>query len=556
MSTSLLGFEACKVKLPRGDGAYEGDYPCEMAVECPTSPQACLLSACWEGQCVYVPAPEGSLPAQDQKVGDCQRLYCDGHGEVSAYAAPRDFPRDDHNPCTEAVCDLDVARQEPKVAGTPCGQDGVCTGRGICGVCVPEATKCVETSIATCDDEGQWSTPTACAIDRPRCRARGDVAACVGVQELAAGAHHACARFEDGSVTCWGAGGFGQLGRGAPSSPSWATGYAELAAGFRHACGRRSDGSVWCWGAGDFGQLGQGKLDSSAAPTRVGLSSAMALAVGRDHSCALETGGLVRCWGRNDRGQAGSGQLAPQPEGPTLTPPPTAGARRPEPVMGMDDAAALRLGPHHTCVLRNAGQTACWGLRTFGSLPMLELAALSPTVAPEARPTEQDKARYEARKKLSLLVPQPVVGLAGAARLGCGDDFCCVLRTDDSVSCWGAGKAGQLGDGRRADRARAEVVSDLADVKMLGVGRAHACALHRGGHVSCWGDNTRGQLGATGDGSKPRELASLDDVRHLAVGGDFACAQLESGPIQCWGDGAVGQLGREVDATQPAPVEW
>jgi len=547
---------ACKIRIPRGEGSLQGDFPCEASLDCPTPPQPCLLSACWEGQCVYVPAPEGSLPTDDQTVGDCQQLYCDGNGEVATYAAPRDLPRDDGNSCTEAVCDLDIDRQEPKVAGTPCDEEGVCTGTGVCGLCLPEATRCVDTAISTCDDQGQWSAPDACSVDRPRCHATGDVAACVGVLEIAAGAHHACARFEDGSVTCWGAGGFGQLGRGTPIAPTWATGYAEHAVGFRHACGRRSDGTVWCWGAGDFGQLGQGKLDSSEAALEVAIASTVALAVGRDHSCALDTGGTVRCWGRNDRGQAGSGQLTATPANSSLLPPPTAGARRPLPVEGIVDAAALRLGPHHSCLVRDTGQSACWGLRGFGSLPMLELPDLPPNAPPEAQPTEEEKARYTERKKISLMVPTPVLGLSGAARLGCGEDHCCAVRTDGTVSCWGAGTAGELGDGQKKDRASAAPVSGLSDVKMLGVGRAHACALHGEGRVSCWGDNARGQLGVAGDGASPHQLASLGEVRHLAVGGDFACAQLATGAVRCWGDGAVGQLGREAPGPGPAPVQW
>jgi alpha-tubulin suppressor-like RCC1 family protein len=46
---------------------------------------------------------------------------------------------------------------------------------------------------------------------------------------------------------------------------------AELAASFRwHTCARRTDGSVWCWGANDYGQVGTGAASQYVdRPTRV-----------------------------------------------------------------------------------------------------------------------------------------------------------------------------------------------------------------------------------------------------------------------------------------------
>ncbi|HHH11180.1 MAG TPA: hypothetical protein ENK23_03805, partial [Sorangium sp.] len=62
------------------------------------------------------------------------------------------------------------------------------------------------------------------------------------------------------------------------------------------------------------------------------------------------------------------------------------------------------------------------------------------------------------------------------------------------------------------------------------------CALHHGGKVSCFGDGRAGQLG----GDKPVAGAALvtpalTDVTQLAVGGHFACALRASGKVSCWG---------------------
>ena len=60
--------------------------------------------------------------------------------------------------------------------------------------------------------------------------------------------------------------------------------------------------------------------------------------------------------------------------------------------------------------------------------------------------------------------------------------------------CWGAGQAGQLGNGSRADNTTPSAVSSLTDVKILAAGANFTCAITSDGTSYCWGDNTYGQL--------------------------------------------------------------
>ena len=97
--------------------------------------------------------------------------------------------------------------------------------------------------------------------------------------QISAGTYHTCALISDGTVTCWGAGGYGQLGTGDNNDsniPVAVTGGAlenktvtQIDTGNDYTCALISDGTVTCWGLGAYGQLGTGNTNDSNIPVAV-----------------------------------------------------------------------------------------------------------------------------------------------------------------------------------------------------------------------------------------------------------------------------------------------
>lgn len=89
--------------------------------------------------------------------------------------------------------------------------------------------------------------------------------------QIAMGINHACALRATGDVVCFGLNGFGQLGMSGPGRPPEMpvpvpslAGVQRLASGIAHVCARHATG-IACWGLNQTGQLGDGfHLDRSS----------------------------------------------------------------------------------------------------------------------------------------------------------------------------------------------------------------------------------------------------------------------------------------------------
>jgi alpha-tubulin suppressor-like RCC1 family protein len=301
-----------------------------------------------------------------------------------------------------------------------------------------------------------------------------------GATAVAAGAAHTCVVLAGGGVTCWGAGGAGQLGRGDTASlPSPGPGLdlpkpaTALALGADFSCALLVDGRVLCWGAGERGQLGTGDTMSRFAPgPTVALpAKATAIAAGAAHACARLVSGGLHCWGANGAGQLGVGDTVDRTRATAVV----LGARTVEAVASRIDS---------TCVLRDDHRVTCWGLNADGQLGLGDTQSRS---APQTAP-------------IDLGVGRNVAALAVGGAFGCGQ-----LDTGQAI-CWGGNTANQLGAFLRAP-AYGDQPNEMGDflstayqgggrsVRAVVAGRTHACVILDTKDVRCWGDNGHGQLG-------------------------------------------------------------
>ena len=210
-------------------------------------------------------------------------------------------------------------------------------------------------------------------------------------------------------------------------------------------CVVTSTGTVKCWGGNDFGQLGEGvALNASnrfkVTPVTVAnVTGAKQVAMGYNHACAISQTGAVSCWGDNNNGQLGDGTQTQRLQATA--------------VVGLSaKVTQLALSYDSSCALLETGNIQCWGSNSQG-----ELAIGATTVR--------------------SLSPQTVTLGANlkAKRLVAGKHHVCAISQNDSLFCWGANDAGQLGLNDQVTRYQPTQISLAGSVQQLDAGFAHTC---------------------------------------------------------------------------------
>jgi hypothetical protein len=107
---------------------------CAVAADCPGTDGECQSRTCVQGVCGLVIAKPGTRLAY-QTPGDCHADVCSAAGVPAKLVDDTDLPVD-NLACTRDVCTAGVPSHPLVTAGTACGSNGLCDGKGACTGCV------------------------------------------------------------------------------------------------------------------------------------------------------------------------------------------------------------------------------------------------------------------------------------------------------------------------------------------------------------------------------------------------------------------------------------
>lgn len=249
---------------------------------------------------------------------------------------------------------------------------------------------------------------------------------------IAAGFHHVCVTWTDGSLDCHG---LDDVGQSAVPEGVW----SRATAGDNHTCAiSADDGSLACWG---------GKEDGRHLPPK---GAFVDLSAGADHTCAIDADGALACWGSDERGQS--------------TPP-------------SGTFVAVDSGNDRSCAIADDGTVACWGWNEDGPP--------GGTFSDIAVGAEHDCGVLDSgeltcwNESGGLPDPDPPSGTHYAVSAGVGDQsvIChtCALN-DEGVDCWGS----------------CGTYDGPADIPMrsLASGEGYHCGITQDtAELVCWGSN-------------------------------------------------------------------
>jgi alpha-tubulin suppressor-like RCC1 family protein len=336
--------------------------------------------------------------------------------------------------------------------------------------------------------------------------------------------------------------------------------------------------SILAWGSNAYGELGNGTTTDSSTPAPVQhLPSGAKYTTVRCllFSLAVTTSGQVYAWGNNGSGELGDGTTTNR-----LTPVPV---KLPTGVK----VTAVRAGGVFALGLTSTGKVYAWGSNAAGELgngtTKTRLKPV-PVTLPKGVTVKAISAGFENGLALTSTGRVLAWGAGAAGQLGDGStkrrlvpdyvrlpahttatsiaagslmDF--AATSAGKLLAWGSNSYG-LGDGTTKQRNTPVPVKLPKGVKVVAAtaGLQHVLALTTGGRVLAWGLNMSGQLG---DGTTTNRLVPVfaklptgTKVRQLAAGKYYSMALTAKGKILAWGNGSTGDLGDGSTADSQTPV--
>lgn len=298
------------------------------------------------------------------------------------------------------------------------------------------------------------------------------------VEAISGAGSGACAVQSDGTIQCWGANNYGQLGLGNTSTTTGpqavtvlgstkaeknSAGKFQISGDTYQVCARVTGGKIRCWGttsAGNFANpLGGPASSYAAAVASPDLTNVEQISARGSATCLVTTTGQVWCTGINDKGQLGQGTTA-NVSGNFVQVPAASFAGTP---------AEVQLGGWSTCVRLTSGQVQCWGSGSVGAW---------------GDGTSSATNRLAPGSTVSNLTDATSLSVG----LGSSGSRVCAVKSDSTVVCWGYGGDGLLGNGTTTDQSTPTLVlqDSLTGTALTGVSQTDSTGMARPTGTVCF----------------------------------------------------------------------
>ncbi len=367
--------------------------------------------------------------------------------------------------------------------------------------------------------------------------------AMAAIPHVVIGDYHMLLLHADGSVTSWGRGDSGQLGRGQAdrSNPAPAkiaalgTDVVAVTAGGQLSAAVKRDGSVWVWGNVSDGLIGsntsggQFRYEPVQVPGLSGIVSVLAATNGYS-LYATDGNGQVWAWGYD----SGYGNLGLGPNGPQQR-------GQPLPVAGATGIVQLAVTGTQMIGRRQDGSLIGWGSNSVRDNPMQAVsAATDPLGVTALRPTGL------------AFIDATATGNAAGLYYG--------IKNGQALA-WGDTSSGMLTCGQENAQTAAQpyTIKNLANLRQIAAGGGSALFVDGAGSVFACGQGANGLLG---DGTTvstkwdsvpanakvgPVQVQGLPGpVSHVFAGAFAAAALMPDGAVYTWGRTDGGVLGNGV----------